>query len=133
MENIKVSVVMNAEDAERIIEIDLSRDDCESIYAMSHVLAKSLGQLAEDVKSGMESVLNSVPKAPRLLLTIPFTSLAAANVIGMCSAAIFLGPSGPHREWVEPVLQNVGNAVRSYGIRLQIIINGKAVFSTVNA
>lgn len=129
---VKVTVVMDVTDTHKIVEVDLSRDDCESIYAMSHVLAKPLGQLADDVKSGMATILNSVPQGEGVLLTIPFTALAAANVLGMCSAAIYLKPSGPHLQWVAPVSKSVADALRSSAIRVQILIDGKAVFSPGN-
>jgi hypothetical protein len=131
MTHIKVSVVMESSDAGKIVEVDLSRDDCESIYALGHVLGKNLGQLADDVKAGMAAVLASVPKTAGIQLTVPFTSIAAANVAGMCSAAIFLMPAGPHREWVDPVLQSIRQALRGSRIRAQVVINAEPVFSSL--
>ncbi|MGM0487734.1 MAG: hypothetical protein ACQESR_13370 [Planctomycetota bacterium] len=130
----KFQVKMEPTDAGKILEIELTREHCEGVYALCDVLGRQqdtmlgLGEVLLSIKSGMAEVLRQIPKDFDGIAEVPFTAETAASLLSMCCYLAKNHPVGPHTRWVSPLQQSVEAALRQSGVRCKILLENVPVF-----
>lgn len=126
----KVEVRIDSTDAGKIIEVELTRDVCEGIYALCHVLGVAMGGRQESIKSAAAEVLRQVPKDYDGIIEVPFTAEAAVSVLSLCSFAARKHPEGEHMRWISPLRDNIQSSLKGAGVRCQVLLDAMVVFSS---
>ena len=129
MENkTKCRVVIDRINSGKIIEIDLTRDLCEGIYAITEVVGKGQGEKNEDIKSAALEILNQVPKEYSGIVEVPFTGEAAVSILSLCLLARELKPAGEYLDWLLPLTDAMTLSIRRERIQCKIIIDNAEAF-----
>lgn len=126
----KVQVRIDSTDAGKIVEIELTRDTCEGIYALCQVLGAAMGGREESIKSAVAEVLQQVPKDSDGIIEVPFTAEAAVSVLSLCCFAAKKHPEGAHMSWVGPLHDSIQSALKGAGVRCQVLLDTVAVFTS---
>jgi hypothetical protein len=125
----KVQVIMDSTDAGKIVEVELTRDHCEGVYAMCEVLGRVFGEMQQDnMKSGMAAVLRQIPKGYDGIVEVPFTAETAASVLSLCCFAAKTQPTGAHMNWLTPLRDSIERALSQSGVHCQILVDTVPVF-----
>ncbi|MGA2656706.1 MAG: hypothetical protein ABSH34_04205 [Verrucomicrobiota bacterium] len=125
-----VVVRMNPLDKSKIVDTILSREQCESAYALCHSAGQPLGDRNEDLKAYFAGVLQMVPKNAEGGILCPIPAEVVASVLGLCYMAAFMqNRSGVHLDWVDRLTNGLESALRESHIRVKIDVDGRRVFA----
>ena len=129
MENrTKCKVMIDRINSDKVIDIELTRDLCEGIYAITKVVGKVLGEKNEDIKSAALEILNQVPKEYAGIVEVPFTGEAAVSILSLCLLAKEMKPKGEHLEWIMPLTDSITLSIQKERIQCKIIIDNAEAF-----
>jgi hypothetical protein len=124
----KLQVQVDSADAGKIVEIELTRDHCEGIYAIAKVLGDGLPEAQQSIMSRMAELLRQVPKDFDGIVEVPFTAEMAASVLSLCTVAAKVQPAGAHTSWLLPLRESIGHALQRSGVRCKILVDTVPVF-----
>lgn len=121
-------VMIDRINSSKIIDIELTRDLCEGIYAITEVVGKVLGEKNEDIKSAALEILNQVPKEYTGIVEVPFTGEAAVSILSLCLLAKEMKSTGEYLEWLVPLTDAITLSIQKERIQCKIIIDNAEVF-----
>lgn|ERR1039458_5940941 len=128
--NLDIVVRMNPLDKSKIVDTILSREQCESAYALCHTAGRRLGDRSEDLKGYFAGVLEMVPKNAQSGILCPIPAEVVATVLAMCHVSAFMqNQSGGHLEWVDRLTDGLERALGEAHIRVKIDVDGRRVFA----
>ena len=131
MDNVRVEI--DSVDAGKIVEIELTKNACESIYALCEVFGRDVGtnlaKVLPSIQSAMAEVLRQLPKGFDGIAEVPFTAETAVSVLSLCYFLAKNHPSGPHITWMHPLTDHIGSALTQAQVRCQVFVNDVAVFT----
>lgn len=124
----KCRVIIDRINSGKIIEIELTRDLCEGIYAITEVVGKVLGEKNEGIKSAALEILNQVPKEYTGIVKVPFTGEAAVSILSLCLLAKEMKPTGELLEWLLPLTDAITSSIHKERIQCKILIDNVEAF-----
>jgi len=133
MPKLDVEVRMSPVDKSKIVRVVLTRDDCESVWALCHSAGKPLGDRNEHLKAYFAEVMRIVPKGSTGGILCPIPAEVVASVLGICYITDFMGKkSGRRLAWVDSVTRQLEKALCDAQIRVRIQVGGNITFDSTS-